>query len=368
MNSFAEGKAKIIFNSTRDACPEKPGLFWGCTVARRLRIQFENAIYHVMARGNLRQNIVADDFDREALVARLGGDVVRFRWRLLSFVVMTNHLHLFVQTPEPNLAQGMQSLLSGYANRQMKRRGQPGHLFQGRYRCQLVEDESYFCEISRYLHLNPVRAGLVTHPRDYFWSSYPGYEDPRKQWPFVAENDLLSSWQGRFGGDADSLRRHYVDFVAAGARVEEAGPPALWKAAKQGWIIGSDAFVKRMRDRMRAEASTSARLSPEARTLDRALELNVVLEAVKAHYRVGDEELSRRRRGEETQVRAAAAWFARRYTTASRAILADRLGLSRPESVPKLVDWWSLRRAEPAIHAHEQALLHALFLITKSDP
>ena len=105
MNSFAEGKAKIIFNSTRDACPEKPGLFWGCTVARRLRIQFENAIYHVMARGNLRQNIVADDFDREALVARLGGDVVRFRWRLLSFVVMTNHLHLFVQTPEPNLAQ-----------------------------------------------------------------------------------------------------------------------------------------------------------------------------------------------------------------------------------------------------------------------
>jgi putative transposase len=115
---------------------------------RRLRIEFEGAIYHVMARGNARQKIVRDDGDRRRLIDGLEHTVVRHGWELLCYVVMGNHLHLMVKTPRPNLSVGMQSFLSGYAIWAGRRWRRPGHLFQGRYRTEMIEDESY-CPIRR---------------------------------------------------------------------------------------------------------------------------------------------------------------------------------------------------------------------------
>ena len=100
-------------------------------MARRLRIQYQDAIYHVMARGNGRQEIVADDSDRERLVACLERTVRRSGWLLYAFVVLTNHLHLVLRTPRPNLARGMQLFLSSYANGWARRHRRSGHLFQG---------------------------------------------------------------------------------------------------------------------------------------------------------------------------------------------------------------------------------------------
>ena len=128
---------------------------------RRPRIEFEGAIYHVMARGNARQRIVRDDHDRERLLDDLRRTVLRCGWELLAFVFMENHLHLLLKTPRPNLARGMQQFLSSYAIWHGRRHRRVGHLFQGRYRAELIEDESYYWTVSRYIHLNPVRAGLV---------------------------------------------------------------------------------------------------------------------------------------------------------------------------------------------------------------
>ena len=107
--------------------------------------------------------------------------VLRYGWELLAFVFMPNHLLL--RTPQPNLSRGMQYLLSGYANWYAKRRHKPGHLFQGRFRGELIEDESYFWAVSRYVHLNPVRGKrpLAVHPREWPWSSYPGYAARRQR-------------------------------------------------------------------------------------------------------------------------------------------------------------------------------------------
>jgi REP element-mobilizing transposase RayT len=127
---------------------------------RRLRIEFEGAIYHVMARGNAQQRIVRDDADRRRLVDGLAHTVCRCGWELLSYAVMSNHLHLLLKTPRPNLAGGMQGFLSGFALWSGRRRGRIGHLFQGRYRAEMIEDESYYWTVSRYIHLNPVRAGV----------------------------------------------------------------------------------------------------------------------------------------------------------------------------------------------------------------
>ena len=124
-------------------------------MARRLRIQYSDAIYHVMARGNGRQDIVQDDADRGRLVACLERAVRRSGWSLYAFVFLTNHLHLVLKTPRPNLAKGMQLFLSSYANGWARRHRHCGHLFQGRYRTELVEDETYLWVLTRYVHLNP---------------------------------------------------------------------------------------------------------------------------------------------------------------------------------------------------------------------
>ena len=110
-------------------------------MARRLRIQYADAIYHVMVRGNAGQDIVVDDTDRQRLLGGLEKAVRRSGWVLYGFVFMTNHLHLVLKTPRANLAKGMQLFLSAYANGWARRHGRMGHLFQGRYRTELVEDE-----------------------------------------------------------------------------------------------------------------------------------------------------------------------------------------------------------------------------------
>jgi REP element-mobilizing transposase RayT len=108
-----------------------------------------------MARGNGRQNIVHDGEDRQRLIDDLARTVGRSDWQLLNFVVLSNHLHLLLKTPRPNLSRGMQAFLSAYALYAARRRRRSGHVFQGRYRAEMIEDESYYRTVSRYIHLNP---------------------------------------------------------------------------------------------------------------------------------------------------------------------------------------------------------------------
>ena len=184
-------------------------------MARRLRIQYSDAIYHVMARGNGRQDIVQDDADRGRLVACLERVVRRSGWSLYAFVFLTNHLHLVLQTPRPNLAKGMQLFLSSYANGWARRHRHCGHLLQGRYRTELVEDETYLWVLTRYVHLNPVRAGLSATPEAWIWSSCPGYfrrRAPRRPvWPGgagIAQRPLGDGGRPSVVEDRDRGRRY----------------------------------------------------------------------------------------------------------------------------------------------------------------
>ena len=168
--------------------------------------------------------------------------VERFQWRVFGFVVLTNHLHLALKTPLPNLSRGMQVFLSSYASVWARRHRFVGHVFQGRYRTELVEDESYLWILTRYVHLNPVRAGLVADPSGWPWSSYPGYAGRQRPCDWVAEEELLAAWGGAFGGpDPAAAYRH---FVMSGLAEP---PPAPWAGARHGWIVGSAAFAERLR-------------------------------------------------------------------------------------------------------------------------
>ena len=165
-------------------------------MARPLRIELAGGLFHVMSRGNERRPIVRDDADRQRRLDWLQRTVETYGWRLHAFVLLTNHEHLFLETPEPNLSAGMHLLNGSYTGYFNVRHRRVGHLFQGRFKAHLVEEEGYFTEISRYIHLNPVRAKLVARPEQWKWSSYAGYRSSKAALEWVTYDRVL----GEFGG------------------------------------------------------------------------------------------------------------------------------------------------------------------------
>jgi REP-associated tyrosine transposase len=140
-------------------------------VPRGPRIQYPDAIYHVFARGNNRDDIFETEADRRVFVAGLDETVEEAAWRLFAYCLMTNHYHLIVQTPEANLAEGMHFLQSAYANRFNHTREHSGHVFQGRYGARVIQSTSDLLHVARYVLLNPVEAGLCERADAWPWSS-----------------------------------------------------------------------------------------------------------------------------------------------------------------------------------------------------
>jgi REP element-mobilizing transposase RayT len=188
--------------------------FYAQAVGRIPRIQFAGALYHVTTRGNARQRVCLDDWDFTWLVAQIGETVTRYDWICHSYCVLGNHFHLSVATPEPNLAQGMRILNGSYAQRFNRRYGRVGHVFQGRYGAELVRRHDHLLEVSRYVALNPVRAGLCSRPELWPWSSYRatiGLEEPL---PWLAVEALLAPFSD--GPTPAAIR--YRSFVEDGLR------------------------------------------------------------------------------------------------------------------------------------------------------
>jgi putative transposase len=181
----------------------------------------------------------------------------------------------------------------------------------------MIEDESYYWTVSRYVHLNPVRARLVTRPEQWAWSSYAGYRDVRRAQSWVAQDALLLAWQGAQGGN--DARRAYVRFVEAGLSDPPRSP---FREAFGGWLLGSDRFVARLRKLAGAIASNPP--APEARQLS-GLDPGRIFAAVAEFYRLEVSALSRRR--DPHLARAVAAWLCRRHTEAPPRMLA---GAARP--------------------------------------
>ena len=305
-------------------------------MARPLRIEFPNAIYHVMARGNGRQRIFHADADYQRMTDGLAKTIARTGWQVFAFVWMPNHIHLFVRTPKPNLSVGMQYLLSGYANWYAKRHQRTGHLFQGRFKAELVEDESYFWTLSRYVHLNPVRGKkpLVDHPSSWAWSSYPGYCRKSARVDWIEYESVLAAWQGEMGGKDSGLA--YRRFVESGLETPPSNP---LDNALEGWLLGSDTFLKKVKKLISKPQHIDQ--TPKARRLT-SLDANEVITAVAAYFNASPESYQSKR--STAPGRDLAAYLAHRRTTATLRELATAFGLSHPDSVSNLI-----RRAQNAI-------------------
>lgn len=176
---------------------------------RRPRIHLPGGLYHVIARGNRRQAIFKDRVDYESYLRRLEAGLHRTGVRCFAFVLMPNHLHLLLQPNQVPLPRLMQSLQQGHTQEFNRRHRLAGHIFQGRYTAILCDRDSYLLELVRYLHLNPVRARLVSDPAAYQWSSHRAYLG-RERIPWLTREPVL----GMFHKDPTASRRAYGRFVA----------------------------------------------------------------------------------------------------------------------------------------------------------
>jgi REP element-mobilizing transposase RayT len=260
--------------------------------------------------------MVRDDADRQRRLDWLRRTVETYGWRLHAFALMANHEHLFVETPEPNLSAGMQYLNGTYTSYFNRRHRRSGHLFQGRFQGHLVEEEGYFLEVSRYVHLNRVRAKIVKCPGKYPWSSYPGYVRARGIVGWVTYDRVL----GEFGRDLGTARRAYARFVCAGI---DQRAPSPFAEAVGGLLLGSERFVARVR-RLLAGRPADAGL-PELGQLRRRPSLRRIVEEVAQQFGHDPDDWQQGRRIDDAS-RALAAYLARRHFGYSAQDVAAALG------------------------------------------
>jgi len=206
-------------------------------MARPLRLEFEGAIYHVTSRGNAKQEIFADDEDRQTFLMHLARAVRRFSWICHAFCLMGDHYHLLIETPSANLSRGMQYLNSAYTQAFNRRHGRSGHVLQGRYKAVLVEKESHLLELTRYLVLNPVRAGLVRRPEEWPWSSYSATVGLADVPDFLHTDWILSN----FHDDKSCAKEAYREFVGQGCATNP------WDELQGGVLLGSERFARAMK-------------------------------------------------------------------------------------------------------------------------
>ena len=206
-------------------------------MSRPIRLEFPDALYHVTARGDRREDIYEDDEDRRAFLQTLESVVSQFNWLCYAYCLMDNHYHLLIQTPDGNLSKGMRQLNGVYTQTSNRRHKRVGHLFQGRFKAILVDSDSYLLELARYIVLNPVRARMVPRAQAWPWSSYHQSLGLADTEPWLAVDGLLA----QFAQERSTAQTRYAQFVAEGVNA-----PSPWRSLTGQVFLGDEAFVERV--------------------------------------------------------------------------------------------------------------------------
>jgi REP element-mobilizing transposase RayT len=292
-------------------------------MARAVRIEYPGAVYHVVCRGNNRQAVFRDDYDRKRYLEKLSLYCQDKDVELLCYCLLGNHVHLVLETPQGNLSKMMQAFQTSYTVYFNKRHGRTGHVFEQRYKAFLVDRDNYLLEVSRYVHLNAVAARLVERPARYRWSSYASYLKG-KELPGLKHQKILDY----FAGGKRRQIEQYREFVEGGlAGKEKLGELPVRKQA----FIGDEEFEE-------AARKNAAKLS----VMEKSYPLKRIAAAVCKVAGVSENELKHSGRREEIQrARELLCYVSRRHGTVSLTELSKFLGV-KELSTPS----HALRRAE----------------------
>ena len=275
-------------------------------MARKMRVQYLGAIYHVMNRGDRREPIFEDDLDRECFLQTLGEACEKTQWEVHAWCLMPNHFHLVIETPRANLVAGMKWLLGTYTGRFNRRHKLFGHLFSGRYKALIVDGSGtgYLRTVCDYVHLNPARAKFLDSGQplsSYPWSSLRDYlQSPRKRPGWLKVERLL----GEHGipRDSEAGRREF------GRRMEsrrlEGDAAGQFKAVRRGWCLGDKTFRKellaQMKEQVREHHSGEERVETEQERAE-----SLVLAGLR-RLNWKETDLGARRKGDPEKVKLAA--------------------------------------------------------------
>jgi len=315
-------------------------------MAREPRIEYPGAIYHVYNRGDRGGAIYRDVADRERFLDGLEEACGKTGWIVHAYVLMTNHYHLLIETPEANLVAGMKWLQGTYTQRFNKRHHVSGSLFGGRYKSPVVDpgEGGYFESVSTYIHLNPARTGSIDPGSQklemYAWSSYPWYLKQGRQRPkWLCVVRTLGCFDQT---DTPEGRKRYQQYMAGRLQqlTTDKGREALqaqWKAIRRGWCLGGDAFRKRLlagRNRLR----TDRRHGPSAgepATTDDERKAERLLSAALAELNLTLPEL--RQRAKSDPDKQLLAWLLRKNTVAGNRWISDKLEMGHISNVSNSV-------------------------------
>ena len=296
-------------------------------MSRPLRIQYPDAWYHVMNRGRRGDEIFREDGDYKAFVNLLKETVEDYNVRVAAYCLMSNHYHLLVQTPDSNLSRAMRHLNGVYTQRYNRVHHCDGQLFRGRYKSILIEADSYLLELLRYIHRNPLEAGLVNNLQKYNWSSHKGYLSNAKRWDWLYKRYALSL----FSKDHAESIRLYKQFVIK--KVPDEINRILGRG-KLPPILGTQKFLDKMKDLFFSEKGNEE--IPEARLL--APDPDRILKTVAEFYKVGTDDLLKSRRGYFNEPRNVAIYLMRRLRGDTLKEAGEVFGISKNSTVSSCID------------------------------
>ena len=317
-------------------------------MARKVRVQYPGAIYHVMNRGDHRERIFITDTDQQLFLGTLEEACEKTDWQVHAFCLMSNHFHLVVETPNANLVEGMKWLLGVYTARFNHRHKLFGHLFSGRFKALIVDGSGtgYLKTVCDYVHLNPVRAGLLAPEQplqDYRWSSYPLYLRAGTSRPaWLRVDRLLGEWD--IAWDNPGADRQFSSVMEARRHGEL---DQEFKPVRHGWCIGSQEFRLEML-RYFEEQRGRWHGGPELRESAQAKAERLIAAAL-SNMGAGEQQLKAWRKGHPFKMQLAAklraettmslTWIAERLNAGTRshlAVLLSRLESSRRNSGPAI--------------------------------
>ena len=293
-------------------------------MARKLRLEYPGAIYHVMNRGDRREAIFTDDADRQRFLDCLGEACAKTQWQVHAFCLMPNHFHLVLETPRANLVAGMKWVLGTYTSRFNRRHKFFGHLFSGRYKSLIVDGsgDGYLKTVCDYVHLNPARAKMLApgqRLRDYRWSSYPRYlQTAARRPPWLRVDRLL--------GEHGIRKDHAAGRLEFEQRMEgrhHERDETAWQAIRRGWCLGGKEFRQELLAELGERAGENY-AGPELAESDEQKALTIVEQELRRR-RWTREQLTRWRKGDKRKVRIALRL--RRETTMTLKWIGEQLAM-----------------------------------------
>ncbi|MGH7884447.1 MAG: transposase [Thermodesulfobacteriota bacterium] len=275
-------------------------------MARKPRIHKPGGYYHVIIRGNDRQEIFFDEQDRIYYESLISEGVERFKYKVHAYSFMSNHVHLLIQVSDIKLSKIIQNISFRYTKYINKKKSRIGHLFQGRYKAILIDADSYLLELVRYIHLNPVRANMVEKLEEYKWSGHLCYLGKiKKKW--FSTNEVLSQFSARKG----KARSKYQEFVYEGIGVEGVN---YKREIKEGRIMGEDKFIEEV-------------LKENEEKEDKILEMEVIIKRVCKYYGMTEKELRRKDKNRDIgNVRNIIGYLVREYSGSTIKKYSEEVG------------------------------------------